>query len=192
MEVLSLSQTEQVAMGHKWCSDGTDGIYTISEAREVTPGTKVVLHLKKDSAEFSKESVVESIIRKYSNFIGVPVFLNGKQLNVVDPLWLKDPSKVCIIAYPICRLLLSKLVASLQLQISEEEYTSFYQFFVGNKYDSPRYRTSFQTDSPINLRALLFIPTLKPSIFEAVKETESSLSLYCRKVGPWSLDVASP
>ncbi|KAL5112752.1 Heat shock protein 75 kDa mitochondrial [Taenia crassiceps] len=160
VEVQSKSQVdENDRKGHKWISDGTEGIYTIYESEKVSPGTKVILQLKEDSAEFSRESVIKSIIQKYSNFIGVPVFLNGKLINTVEPLWAKDPSKV-----------------------TEDEYVAFYQFITGNSYDSPRYQITFKTDLPINLRALLFVPTMKPSIFEGAKAEGSSLSLYCRKI----------
>ncbi|VDN14290.1 unnamed protein product [Dibothriocephalus latus] len=162
VEVFSRSQSSTKnyeSGGHVWNSKGTTGTFEIGNADNVSPGTKIVLHLKEDAADFCKQSVVESIIRKYSNFIGVPVFLNGKQQNVVEPLWCKDPSKV-----------------------TEEEYASFYRFLSGNAYDSPRYRTTFQTDSPINLRALLFVPSMKPTIFEMAKDGEAGISLYSRKV----------
>lgn len=68
--------------------------------------------------------------------------------------------------------------------MSEEDFTSFYQFLTSNSYDKPRYRSSFATDSPINLRALLFVPSMKPNIFDQAKELESSVSLYSRKVSP--------
>ncbi|VUZ53090.1 unnamed protein product [Hymenolepis diminuta] len=160
VEVQSVSQAKGSDLkGHRWVSTGSDGTYSISECLEATPGTKIILHLKSDSAEFAKQSVVDAIIRKYSNFIGVPVFLNGKQINVVDPVWTKDPSKV-----------------------TEEEYKAFFQFISGNKYDHPRYRITFNTDSPINIRALLFIPANKPSIFDMARESDIGLSLYSRKI----------
>lgn len=85
---------ENEKKGHRWISNGTEGTYTIYESEEVSPGTKVILQLKEDSAEFAKESTIKFVIQKYSNFIGVPVFLNGKLVNAVEPLWAKDPSKV--------------------------------------------------------------------------------------------------
>ncbi|VDO09986.1 unnamed protein product, partial [Rodentolepis nana] len=160
VEVQSVSQVDgSDRKGHRWVSTGSDGTYSISECPEATPGTKIILHLRSNSTEFAKYSTVEAIIRKYSNFIGVPVFLNEKQINVVDPVWTKDPAKV-----------------------TEEEYKAFFQFISGNKYDHPRYRITFNTDSPINIRALLFIPTNKPSIFDMAKEGDTSLSLYSRKI----------
>ncbi|VDM30685.1 unnamed protein product [Hydatigera taeniaeformis] len=159
VEVQSMSQVdEKDRKGHRWVSNGTEGVYTIYDFAEASPGTKITLHLREDSAEFAKESVIKSIIQKYSNFIGVPIFLNGKLINGFEPLWTKDPSRA-----------------------TDDEYASFYQFITGNRYDSPRYRITFKTDSPINLRALLFVPSMKPNIFEAARAERNSLALYSRK-----------
>lgn len=35
-----------------------------------------------------------AVIKKYSNFVGFPVTLNGKQINELQPLWLMDPKAV--------------------------------------------------------------------------------------------------
>ncbi|VEL25670.1 unnamed protein product [Protopolystoma xenopodis] len=37
-------------------------------------------------------------------------------------------------------------------------------------------------DAPINLRALLYIPSIKPSIFDMAKDVDSGISLYSKKV----------
>jgi len=40
-------------------------------------GTKIVLKLKAESREFSRETEVEKILKKYSLFINFPIKLNG-------------------------------------------------------------------------------------------------------------------
>lgn len=69
--------------GYKWTSDGL-GSYELSEAENVQRGTKVVIHLKGDSQQFSKDETLKEVIKKYSNFVGVPIFVNGKKVNVVQ------------------------------------------------------------------------------------------------------------
>nr|CAD7427495.1 unnamed protein product [Timema monikensis] len=71
------------ALGYKWTSDGT-GSYEIQEAEGVSPGTKIVLHLKPESREFSDEDTIRGVIKKYSNFVGCPIFLNGQRANVIQ------------------------------------------------------------------------------------------------------------
>jgi HSP90 family molecular chaperone len=60
------------------------GTYEIQEAEGVQPGTKIVIHLKSDAAEFSKEDRVKEVIKRYSNFVGSPIFVNGNQANTVQ------------------------------------------------------------------------------------------------------------
>lgn len=52
------------------------------------------MHLKTDCREFSDEDTLKAIINKYSNFVSSPIFLNGKKINVVKPIWLMDPKSV--------------------------------------------------------------------------------------------------
>ena len=80
------------------------GSYEVCEAEGVKRGTKVVIHLKGDAHEFAKEEKIKGenyalilpyiklalvfsfleIIKKYSNFVGVPIFLNGSRVNTVQ------------------------------------------------------------------------------------------------------------
>jgi TNF receptor-associated protein 1 len=46
--------------------------------------------------------------------------------------------------------------------ISDEEYVEFYRF-VSNSFDKPRYRLHYKTDAPMAIKALLYVPTVKPS-----------------------------
>ena len=62
-----------------WESDGT-GKYSISQLDSdirQDRGTSVVLHLKPELAQYANESTIETILKKYSNFVGFPIFLNG-------------------------------------------------------------------------------------------------------------------
>ena len=55
-------------------------------------------------------------MKKYSNFIGSPIFLNGNRQNTVEALWRKKPSEV-----------------------TDEEHAKFYKFLTG-AFDKPQYR----------------------------------------------------
>ena len=60
------------------------GFFEVNEAEGVEPGTKVILHLKPDAKEFARDERVAEIIKRYSNFVSVPIFLNGKKANVLE------------------------------------------------------------------------------------------------------------
>lgn len=141
----------------KWSSDGS-GSYEVSEAEGVQRGTKIVVHLKGDCYNFAKEDIISGVVKKYSNFVGVPIFLNGHRINIVQALWMADPKNVT--------------------DVMHEE---FYRF-VANAYDKPRYHLHYKADAPLNIRALFYVPEYKPTMFDMSRETESGLTLYSRKV----------
>lgn len=140
-----------------WTSDGT-GSYDIAEAEGVQRGTKIVLHLKGDSYNYAKEDRIKEVIKKYSNFVGVPIYLNGKRANIVQPLWMMDPKS-----------------------ITDDMHEEFYRF-IGNVYDKPRYVLQYKIDAPLNIRALFYVPEYKPTMFDMSRETDVSVNLYSRKV----------
>jgi TNF receptor-associated protein 1 len=71
------------------------------------------------------------IIKKYSNFVGFPIKVNGDRTNTIRALWTVPKDK-----------------------ITDEEHKEFYQF-ISRAYDTPAYRFQYSTDSPINIRALV-------------------------------------
>lgn len=145
------------AEGLCWSSDGS-GTFDISNADGVQPGTKIVIYLKPDSREFSDEDTINRIINKYSNFIGSPIFVNGKRTNTIQPLWMSDPK-----------------------DITPLQHAEFYRF-VGNCIDSPRFVLHYSTDVPLSIKALLYFPEERPGLFDLARDTTSGVSLYNRKI----------
>ncbi len=139
-----------------WTSDGKSG-YEITDASGLERGSKLVLHLKEDCAEYATESRVKHLIETYSNFVGFPILLNGKRINEVEALWLKNKS-----------------------EISDEQYKAFYQFAC-KAWDDPAYRLHFSADAPLAINALVFAPSENPERMGFGK-AESAVALYCKKV----------
>jgi molecular chaperone HtpG len=139
-----------------WISDGKTG-YEIEESPGQTRGVKIVMHLKEELGEYAEETRLKHLIETYSNFVGFPIVLNGKRINEVEALWLKNKS-----------------------EISEDEYKAFYQF-AGKAFDSPAYRLHFSADAPIAINALVFAPSENPERMGFGK-VEGGVSLYSKKV----------
>jgi TNF receptor-associated protein 1 len=144
------------AQSHLWRSDGS-GSYEIAPASDVTRGSKIVIHLKESCKDYVSPHRVESIIRRYSNFVSFPILLNNEPVNTVQALWTKSESEV-----------------------SEEEYAEFYKF-IANAFDDPMYRLHFRGDAPIELKALFFIGSTHTEKFGYAR-LEPGVSLYSRKV----------
>jgi TNF receptor-associated protein 1 len=139
-----------------WTSDGATG-YTIEASPGQQRGVKIVLKLKEEHAEYAKEYRLKHLIETYSNFVGFPIFLNGKRINEIEALWLKNKS-----------------------EITEEEYKAFYQF-TSKGYDEPAYRLHFSADAPLAINALVFLPSENPEKLGFGK-VDPGVALYCRKV----------
>ncbi len=139
-----------------WTSDGKTG-YEIEETSGLERGSKLVLHLKEDCAEYATEARVKHLIETYSNFVGFPILLNGTRINEVEALWLKNKS-----------------------EISDEEYKAFYQFAC-KAWDEPSYRLHFAADAPLAINALIFAPSENPERMGFAK-AEPAVALYSRKV----------
>jgi len=143
--------------GHLWTSDGS-GKYSMQEVEGIEPGTKIVISLKKEDAEFADETIVRDIIKKYSNFVGTDVKLNGEKVNTLQPVWLMDPKEV-----------------------DPALHEDFYRY-VSNAFDKPRFTLHYRTDAPMDIRALLYFPESRPGMFETSRDGEAGVALYCRKV----------
>ena len=145
------------APAHVWTSEGA-GTYTLAPAPEHTSrGTKIVLHLKDDAAEFAEKHRVEDILKKYSAFVSFPIKLEGEQVNKVQALWLRSKN-----------------------EIKDEEYTEFYKF-QAHAYDEPRLRLHFTADAPLQIASLLFVPKENPEKF-GMQRAEPAVSL-CPSAG---------
>lgn len=156
VRVYSKSCTAEGDQGYMWESDGS-GAYTLAPASGVKRGTKIVISLRNDADEFSVKKTVENIIKNYSNFVGFNIFLNGKAVNTISAIWVKQPSTV-----------------------TEQEHKEFYQF-IAKAYDSPQYTLHFMTDMPLQLQALFYVPETHMEKYGMGRQ-EVGISLFCRKV----------
>lgn len=145
-----------------WESDGQSG-YTINQSEnEHEVGTSVKLHLRKSAKEYADLNKIKSLIKKYSDHILVPIFVQSKdvekeQANSAQALWTKSPSEV-----------------------SEEEYFDFYKSSLGS-FDDPYITLHNRTEGSIDFTNLLFIPKTAPfDLFEPERKTK--VSLYINRV----------
>ena len=163
----------------KWVSDGADG-YTVEEAQRETPGTDVIMVLKKDTEEdnysqFLEEYQIRSLVKKYSDYIRYPIrmevtksrktadspedkpeyeeYTEIETLNSMVPLWQRAKKDV-----------------------TEEEYDSFYheKFY---DFTKPLQVIHTSVEGTVSYKALLYIPAKAPYDFYT-KDYKSGLQLY--------------
>ena len=154
--------------GTQWESAG-DGTYSVGEARRFSHGTSVTLHLKKSededaSEDFTKSWVIESIIRKYSDFVTYPIRTkekdgkeSDKPVNSMKPIWTRPRSEV-----------------------KDEEYKEFYKH-ISHDWNEPLRFWSFRAEGRSEYQALLYAPSEAP--FDLYFQSGKwGLHLYVRRV----------
>ncbi|KAG8459941.1 hypothetical protein KFE25_010990 [Diacronema lutheri] len=151
-----IDSADPEGVGYCWSSTG-DGAYSLSRATNVKVGTKVEISLKADASEFASQYNLERIIRKHSSFVTFPVTLHGERLNTLEPVWMKPKGAA-----------------------TAEEHEELYRH-LASAYDSPRATLQFETDAPIAIKSVFYVP---PSHREkmGMGQQEPAVSLYSRKV----------
>ena len=153
-----------------WKSDGESN-FTIEETDNLkllhsNRGTKINLSITKENKEFLEKTRIEEIIRKYSDHISIPIFVNDTKdkveekpvaINSALALWTRPKNK-----------------------ISKEQYKEFYNH-VGQMYDEPWMTSHYKAEGQIEYTVLNFIPSSKPfDLYEPARENR--LKLYVKKV----------
>lgn len=142
-----------------WSSTGT-GTYEIADLPEEIRqdrGSSVVIYLKDEHWDFVDEGRIEKILKRYSNFVNFPIYLNGNRVNTIDAIWAKDPKEV-----------------------EDDEYVAFYRY-IANAVDEPLDVYHFRVDAPIDVKAVLFIPSFHSEKY-GMQRMEPGVSLYSRKI----------
>ena len=143
-----------------WTSKGT-GTYELSELDDpearVDRGTQVKIYLDSDYWGMLQESKIQTILQTYSNFVPFPIYLNGSRVNTVQAVWAMDPREV-----------------------DHDTYSDFYKY-IANAVDDPLDILHFRADAPLEIQALLFIPSFHTEKY-GMERMEPGVSLYSRKV----------
>ncbi len=149
----SFRESEKTAL---WVSEGKAdfSVTTLDEKRE--RGTEIKIYLKKDAKEFLEPERIKLIVNRYSKFVDYPIFVNGEELEKVEPLWTAQPTNV-----------------------EKEKYIEFYKYLTHGEAEPLTY-IHVNSDAPVDLKALLFVPPF--SMLKFGIEEETGVKLYCRKV----------
>ena len=168
IDVYSLSATQGSEPVH-WSSTG-DGTFTLGASERELRGTRIELHLKPDAREFLERYRLESIIRRYSNYVMHPIRVQvrdkdgkedeEKQVNEATAFWMR-PAK----------------------DLKPDDYKEFYKHVMGGFVlpgDEPLGHLHISADAPIQYVALLYLPGKPPA--DMFQEDRKSLQLFARRV----------
>ncbi|KZK74792.1 MAG: molecular chaperone HtpG [Pelodictyon luteolum] len=145
--------------GLRWRSSG-QGTYTIEKIDKKEPGTRISFTLKDEHKEFAEEYRVEHIIKKYSNFVDFPIYLEKKQLNSITALWQRPKS-----------------------ELKQDEVNEFYKF-ISNDFNEPLDYLHISVEGAVSFKAILFLPKEAPMelLYRQGELENKGPQLYVKKV----------
>lgn len=141
-----------------WASDGR-GEFTVEAADKKERGTDIILYLKQGEDEYLKEDRLRMIIRRFSDHLALPIYLNDdpKPANDAKALWMRPKA-----------------------DITPEQYKEFYHH-VAHAFEEPALTMHWKAEGKIEYTGLLFVPGLKPyDLFDPKRR--HSVKLYVKRV----------
>jgi len=163
-----------------WTSNGS-GEFEIENTTQDGHGTTIVMHLKDDEDEFLQEHRVDSIIKKYSNHIPFPIFMDKEKFIPAE----KDdegnetkPSSTEIENQQINRA--NALWTISKSEISDDEYKDFYSS-IAHSSEEPLTWMHNKAEGAIEYTTLFYIPNKAPMDLYRV-DYQTGIKLYINRV----------
>lgn len=145
----------------RWESSG-EGDYTVEPCDKAGRGTEIVLHLRDDDKEFADEYRLRSIVRKYSDHIGLPVRMKNDKgewetLNQAKAFWTRPKS-----------------------ELTDDEYRAFYKHLT-HDFQDPMAWAHHKVEGTLEYISLLYLPTRAPlDLWD--REHARGVQLYVKRV----------
>jgi molecular chaperone HtpG len=178
VEVTTKKAAEDQA--YLWTSSG-DGSFEIEPTTMDGHGTQIVMHLKDDESEFLEEYRIESIIKKYSNHIPFPIFMDKEKYipaKTDDDGKEIEPSKTEIENVQINSA--NALWTLPKSELKDEDYKDFYSS-IAHSSEEPLAWMHNKAEGAIEYTTLFYIPSKAPMDLYRV-DYQTGIKLYINRV----------
>lgn len=177
ISVLSRKAGEDVAF--KWESTGENS-YSIESAQRDEQGTTITLYLNEDSYEYANRWELENLIKKYSDHIAYPIFLEYDQTHYEEEKDEEGNPKKTIEHKNEQINSSSALWRRAKSEITEEEYKNFYK---NNYYDSedPLLYLHTKAEGTTEYTTLFYVPAKAPMDMNYA-DYKPGVKLYVKRV----------
>lgn len=159
--------------GWTWISSG-DGEYEILESNKDSYGTEITLYLKDDAKDFLSKWKLEDIIKRYSNHIQFPIFLQYVEEK-------KEEGKDAIKENKEEQVNNAKALWTLpKSELKKEDYE---EFFSTISYDREKPMSYIHTlaEGKLQYKSLFYIPSTPPFDMTRI-DYKSHVKLYVKRV----------
>lgn len=178
VEVITKKAGEDQA--YKWISNG-EGDFEIQETEKEGHGTEIILHLNEGEEEFLEEYRIEAIVKKYSNHIPFPIFMDKeKHIPAVkdDDGKETEPARTEIENVQINSA--NALWTISKNELKDEDYKSFYET-IAHSNEEPLTWMHHKAEGAIEYTTLFYIPSKAPMDIYRV-DYQPGIKLYINRV----------
>ena len=178
VEVITKKAGEEQA--YKWISDGS-GEFEIEPAEKEGHGTEIILYLKEGEEEFLEEHRIESIVKKYSNHIPFPIFMDKEKYipaKTDDDGKEIEPARTEIENVQINSA--NALWTLPKSELKDEDYISFYET-LAHSNEEPLKWMHHKAEGAIEYTTLFYIPSKAPMDIYRV-DYQPGVKLYINRV----------
>ena len=164
-----------------WTSAG-DGEFDIENTTQDGHGTTIVMHLKDDEDEFLDAHRIDTIIKKYSNHIPFPIFMDKEKhiAAVMDDEGKEElePSRTEIENEQINRA--NALWTIAKKDVTDDEYKDFYSS-IAHSSEEPLTWMHNKAEGAVEYTTLFYIPSKAPMDINRV-DYQTGIKLYINRV----------
>ncbi|HTK98940.1 MAG TPA: molecular chaperone HtpG [Pseudomonadales bacterium] len=177
VDVLTRRADEPDDAATRWRSSG-ESDFTVAADTKATRGTDVTLHLKDDAKDFADGYRLRTIVRKYSDHIGVAVEMEKQSVEAEDEKSTKKKEKAVVEWEPVNSA--KALWTRPRTEISDDEYKEFYKH-VSHDFDDPQTWSHNKVEGKLEYTSLLYVPKHAP--FDLWnRDAPRGLKLYVQRV----------
>jgi len=190
-----------------WTSEAGSSFTIVTDreatgANKLTRGTKIILSLKRDQHEYLEEKRVKDLVKKHSEFISYPIYLNVEKTetkeveeeddkededsdkpkveDVTDEK--KKTKKVTETKHELELLNKQKPIWTRKAEdVTKDEYAAFYKS-ISNDWEDHLAVKHFSAEGGLDFKALLFAPKRAPFDMFEQKKKPNNIKLYVRRV----------
>ncbi|MGO2133512.1 MAG: molecular chaperone HtpG [Halomonas sp.] len=162
--------------GVEWRSRG-EGEFSVADIERPLHGTEIVLHLKEDAKEFADDYRLQSLVRKYSDHIEVPVRMPRIETAKDDEGNEVEGSEVT--TWETVNEAMALWVRP-KTDVSDDEYQAFYKH-IAHDFSDPLTWSHNKVEGKLEYTSLLYVPGRAPfDLYE--RDGARGVKLYVQRV----------
>lgn len=174
--VIDTLSYQEGAAPARWECDGSTS-FEISEGTRTERGTTITLYINEESEEFLEEARIETILRKYCQFLPVPIEFGTKTEHVADGEDEEGKPKYKEVEVPNLINNTKPIWTKAPSELKDEDYLNFYKELYPFSED-PLFWIHLNVDYPFSLTGVLYFPKVKNEL----ELQRNKIKLFSRQV----------